>query len=337
MTTAFAMPRSGVVVVVLRLGSRVLSPSLTDQLRELRERLPGTTVLIAENPDGNAPSATREQAVDHVIRFDANLGYACAVNRAVAAVRPEPRTIVVITNDVNIQRGSLTDLVEALGKTTAGISAPMNETDGQLRCGGSWSRRWGWARHRVVESEFSSDQPIDVDWADGACLAIDGELFQTLDGFDGRTFLYGEDLLFCLRTRQQNRRVIVVPAVRIVQESGMRRRSGAHGYLIARNELLAMRQTSTAWRGALVVGAGRTVLEFTRVFAHPRAWRHHSRQTFGMSYGLLDALRNRYGPPPKRLAAWAQIPCIQRGSPTTEHREAIGRIDTSAGGLDDSC
>ncbi len=272
------------------------------------------SVVVAENSDGHQSVDLREAMVDLTIRFESNLGYAAAVNEAIRQQASASQVILVLTSDVAILRGSFTSLVAGFSDPTIGIVGPALQTNTETWLGGTWSPIWGWARHQVTNAlaDEADTEPVPTTWADGSCLAIDRSTYQLIGGFDERTFLYGEDLLFCLKTHQLGKRVVIATDVVVHQESGMTKRSGAHGYLLVRNEVLAARELSSKFGlRVIITGLVRSVLELKRATAHGSR-QHHLRQSLGMLWGVFDASRWRYGPPPKRLARMAKIPAINR-------------------------
>lgn len=57
---------------------------------------------------------------------------------------------------------------------------------------------------------------VDVDWLAGLFLAMRGETFRRLGGFDERYYLYCEDVDLCLRARAQGLRARLLTDVRII-------------------------------------------------------------------------------------------------------------------------
>jgi N-acetylglucosaminyl-diphospho-decaprenol L-rhamnosyltransferase len=303
-----------VAVVVLRLGSRPISQELTDALNRFRLECGPISIVVAENRDAEACEELDEATVDLTVRFESNLGYAAAMNEAIRQQGSDSQVILVLTNDVTICRGSFKALVARFDDPTIGIVAPALQTNSETWLGGTWSPTWGWARHQVSNgfNERAHHELLPTIWADGACLAIDRSAYEAIGGFDDRTFLYGEDLLFCLQARQMGKRVVIAPDVVLRQESGMSQRSGAHGYLLVRNEVLVARTVpGTRWLGVVASGVARSGLELLRSL-RGNAKRHHLKQSVGMMWGLFDAFRGHYGPPPDRLARMARIPAINR-------------------------
>jgi N-acetylglucosaminyl-diphospho-decaprenol L-rhamnosyltransferase len=306
-----------VLVVILRLGSHPLSQALDDAIRLLRAECSDISVVVAENADGDPTKDLFEPLLERVIKFPWNVGYAAAINAAVKTAGPTASIVLVMTDDVVLRNGSLSTLVQTCAKTSVGIAAPAVHTGPETWLGGSWHPTWGWARHRVQKAnEDPLAAEIITTWVDGACLAIDRVAFDEIGGFDERTFLYGEDLILCLQMKNLGRKIVVVPSVQIGQSSGMTKRSGAHGYLIIRNEILCS-QLLNGWPSAFGT-AGSSLLragaQLIGAFRSSSRRDHYLKQSLGMLWGIIDGVRGRFGPPPAKLAKWATIPNIDRPS-----------------------
>ncbi len=304
-------PESAVLVVVLRLGSPALSPELLESLSVLRQNYPVHSVVVVENADGRPAEPLDEPGVDATIRLSFNRGYAVAMNTAARSVDPDRFfCLLFITDDAVVSAGSLDRLLRPLSDDHIAITAPAIFTDGELRIGGTWNSTFGWSRH-IVAQHGEIDRTKTPVWADGACLAIKQHLFAELGGFDERTFLYVEDVQLGVRATLLGKRVAIIPEVVITQKSGMRNRSGAHGYLLIRNEMLSLRTMGHSVLPAAAVGTSRAALEVARSALTTGRRIHHLRQAVGMTWGVFHGLIRRSGPPPRLLAKWATIPAIE--------------------------
>jgi GT2 family glycosyltransferase len=308
-----------VAVIVLRLGTAPIRADLRGALQVLK-RSHQTHLVLAQNPltavdsvntdtDTDTDTNPEDEFFDEFVALPRNVGYAAAMNVGASLSGCRGADVLLfITNDVVPEYGSFSQLVD-LAQHKIGITAPViRESDQRWQEGGSWSTWFGWARHH-----YSSTAPLtdrSVDWADGACLAIARECFDAVGGFDSDTFLYGEDLQICVRVRQRGFQVVVSPSVMISQSSGMHRRSGAHGYLLLRNELLCARRTgsSVQFVGTLATSVLRVGIELARSLRSGTFRRHHFRQAVGMTLAVTDAIRRRVGLPPPFLLKWADIP-----------------------------
>jgi GT2 family glycosyltransferase len=66
-------------------------------------------------------------------------------------------------------------------------------------------------------NKASIDEPAPVDWASGAFLLFKAELYQQLNGFDERFFMYLEDVDICRRARDQfGEPVLYLPQLKAV-------------------------------------------------------------------------------------------------------------------------
>lgn len=77
-------------------------------------------------------------------------------------------------------------------------------------------------RYLMLDADWSVAQ--DVDWVVGGCFLIRRSLFERLQGFDERFFLFFEDADLCRRCRAQGMRVRFVPEARALDRP--RRLSG---------------------------------------------------------------------------------------------------------------
>jgi len=67
---------------------------------------------------------------------------------------------------------------------------------------------------RYLRSDEDPSTVTDTDWVVGACFLIRRSLFEELEGFDPRFFLFFEDTDLCRRCRQAGKRVVYFPSVR---------------------------------------------------------------------------------------------------------------------------
>jgi N-acetylglucosaminyl-diphospho-decaprenol L-rhamnosyltransferase len=68
--------------------------------------------------------------------------------------------------------------------------------------------------HRMPSS------PTAVGWVSGGALLIQRQLFNQLEGFDQRFFLYWEDVDLCRRAKQRGRQVILLPQAKVSHQRG---------------------------------------------------------------------------------------------------------------------
>ena len=97
----------------------------------------------------------------------------------------------------------------------------------------------------TVEEEmgqYDSDVPVDVDWASGACLAVDTAAYFEAGGLDETFFAHMEEIDLCWRLRLLGRRVVCVTGSTVYHLGGasLDAASPRKTYLNFRNNLLML-------------------------------------------------------------------------------------------------
>lgn len=190
------------------------APLLERCLDALPAALEGTAaeVVVVDNAsaDGSADVAARSA---RVVRNPANVGYARAMNQALAGTSAD--VLVALNPDTLPPPGSLATLVgRLLADPSVGLVAPrLVGPDGTAQ----WSarrfpslgvgaatcllpRRWqrgGLGRRLSLEAAAQPSAPTDVDWAIGAVHVIRAAALGGRAPYDERWFMYVEDLELC--------------------------------------------------------------------------------------------------------------------------------------------
>lgn len=108
------------------------------------------------------------------------------------------------------------------------------------------------------EENFAKEQTLqmlamhDVDWMVGACLFLRRELYETLQGFDERFFLFFEDIDLCRRCWEHGKRVVYMPEIRALDKK--QRLSGKNIFSLLTNWTTRVHAMSALkyfwkWRG----------------------------------------------------------------------------------------
>lgn len=249
-------------------------------------------IIVVDN-SGDMPRSKFEIVV--TLNPGRNIGYGPAVNLAIQhAISEGFRSTLVATQDLRMTPSSASELLGALWADgelalTAPLLAYREEPERVFSAGGELTP-WGQTRHPHQGwsmSRMSATSPYEVDWADGACLAVKNEPFERIGGFDESYFLYVEEVDLQLRLRQLGARIAVVPSAIAYQSPGNYTR-----YLKHRNLTYFTRKYPDSfhhwpWIPVLAKDSLKAILNGQRG------------DLFWGIRGYIDGRRRAMGPPPK--------------------------------------
>ncbi|MGC1185602.1 MAG: glycosyltransferase family 2 protein [Candidatus Dormiibacterota bacterium] len=208
------------------------------------------TVIDNFSDDGTADLVAREFPQVRLIRLQQNLGFAAANNRAATDLGGS--TLLLLNPDAVLVGNAAQVMVEALAEDPqrGAISPRIDRPDGRLDAAcrrtfptpliAFW-RLVGLSRLRPNNPRFGAynlthvavDQAMEIDSGSGACLLIRRTVWDQLQGFDAKFFMYGEDLDLCWRMYDRGFIVWYQPAARVVHRKGQSSRQDALAMLVA--------------------------------------------------------------------------------------------------------
>jgi GT2 family glycosyltransferase len=198
-------------------------------------------IMVFDNKSSDGTgSFLRAQTFEHILSKE-NIGFGAAVNRA--AARAEGQYLFILNPDTIVPPSALSRLLEyARNNPEAGIVAPaLCYPDGRSQLSarrlpsrrdilagrGSPLRIVGLADERKAGYiVHSGGEPMNVPAVSATAVLIETAFFRKLGGFDERFFMYMEDLDLCLRIKNENKGIILLPDVLVIhiwrQSSGKR-------------------------------------------------------------------------------------------------------------------
>ncbi len=195
-------------------------------------------VIVVDNasPDGTAELVAERFPWVRLVANPVNSGFAAAVNQGVRLARG--RVIVLLNPDTQLVGDALGRLVRFLDRhpTVGAVGPRLRYPDGRTQPS---RRRFPtlltgflestliqdyWRDNRVLRRYYvadrSDDEPQEVDWLVGACLAIRRDAFATVGLLDERFFLYSEEVEWFWRLRRAGWRVYYLPEAEVVHAEG---------------------------------------------------------------------------------------------------------------------
>lgn len=204
----------------------------------------GHDVVVVDNASGDGTAdlvATRFPWV-RLIREPLNRGFAGGVNRG---TRATSQPIVLFLNcDTVVHTGAIDRLAEVLRRTPrcAAVGGMLVDEHGSPQHGFHvrrfptlltwaadlllldhvWPGNPATRRYRAADVTAHARDPIDVDQPAAACLMVDREMFEQLNGFDeGFHPAWFEDVDFCQRIHAAGRRILFVPDAVFTHQGGV--------------------------------------------------------------------------------------------------------------------
>jgi hypothetical protein len=196
-------------------------------------------ILVVDNSPGHGLEEALADLRDSVRIMPApsNLGFAAACNWAAGQARGE--WILLVNPDVVVLPGAIQALLElARTRPDAGIYGGRTvNADGTLNPASCWRTLslWTLACRVLALDTLWPGSPLlnrqgyggwdrsgvaGVDVVSGCFMLISRALWDRLDGFDERFFVYGEDADLCLRARRLGYRPYITSQATVVHEGG---------------------------------------------------------------------------------------------------------------------
>jgi len=201
-------------------------------------------VLVDNGCTSGAVGDLPEDARLTVLTPSENLGFAGGVNHGASGARGD--LLALVNSDAVVAPDALSRLTEVALRPGVGIASGsirlasdpglMNSAGNPVHVVGlSWAGGLG-------ERADRHDEEKDVASASGACLVLEKELWERLDGFADEYFAYHEDVDLSWRTWMAGRRVVYVPSAVVVHHYEFSR-NPLKMYLLEKNRQVFVRTT----------------------------------------------------------------------------------------------
>lgn len=171
-----------------------------------------------------------------IIKNDQNYGYGKALNQGVK--RASGKYILLVNSDTQFNKYAIKDMVDRLRKDNKiGVLGPLivNEKGKMLQSISSMPLlpralvifsflRKIWPTnifHKIYHNENldrTREQVVDV--VGGVCILIKKSVFEKVDGFDERFFMYFEEADFCYRIKKLGYKIVFYPKAKIIHFEG---------------------------------------------------------------------------------------------------------------------
>lgn len=239
--------------------------------------LDGTHVVVVDN--GSEPAEVLEACHSHGVRamlLPENVGFAAAVNAAVAELDASYREVLLVNPDVTLDDAAVAGLRWKLEELDADAVCPLILVEGTNRMqggngGGPLSlgsvAAYYWFLSHVLPSVkgifLTRAQtrrvraPLQLDWLCMACLLVRREAFMTYGPVPEDEIVYSEDVAWGTRASAAGARLYFVPDITVEHRRGGSKGSSYEAYVGALHRLLRRRMTPAKARLAcFIVSSG---------------------------------------------------------------------------------
>ncbi len=225
-------------VIIVNYNVRQFLENALISLYRAMANIEGEIFVVDNASDDGSVEMVREKFPGVIlIESKANLGFARANNLALKQSRG--KHVLLINPDTVVQEDTLQVMLEFFRKNaSAGLAGcKILNPDGsfQLPCRRSFPTPWvAFTKISGLSSLFprsrlfakynltylSQDETYEVDAVSGSFMMISREAYQLTGGLDEAFFMYGEDLDWCYRVKQQGCKVYYVHATQIIHFKG---------------------------------------------------------------------------------------------------------------------
>jgi GT2 family glycosyltransferase len=212
----------GVSFIILNYRSELYLKKCISSITENFTSIDHEIIII--NNDEKAISTIKGDENIHIFNQRKNLGFSKACN--IGASVSSKEILFFLNPDTEILFFGLDQIIEKLSDDSNGIVSPILITENNQLQAWSFGRKitpFGIILNNLGFAEkniFPQEKILETDWVSGAAFAIKKTLFEEIGGFDEKFFMYFEDVDLCKRVRDKNKKILVLPNLRVLHLEG---------------------------------------------------------------------------------------------------------------------
>jgi GT2 family glycosyltransferase len=211
--------------------------SLLNLLASLEQQiLKPSHVFITDNNSEQALSLKNYSFPVQVTKLNENKGFAAGANVALKnAISNNFSNLMLLSQDVILDSSSAEQMVSEVVRSKGVVFPTMynRNTNKVFSKGGSVNKMLGSIKLST------SNTPKNPEWADGSCLVFTKEVFNTINGFYEKFFMYFEDVDFCYRLKSKGF------ALKHVDTKVSQTPNGPNPLIRSRNSVIFARRTGS--------------------------------------------------------------------------------------------
>lgn len=180
-------------------------------------------VLVVNNDKKNIELKKRFKLNLKIIENDTNLGFGRACN--VGAQKAKGEILFFLNPDTQLQQSSFKDIYQMFTKNSKLAIIGVNMIDFKSKKTQPWinGKKTSLLKillKKLTKKYWNSLKPLYLDWVSGGGMFVKKSLFEKINGFDEKFFMYFEDQDFCLRLKDQGFLCLFYPNFKIIHHNG---------------------------------------------------------------------------------------------------------------------
>lgn len=188
------------------------------------------TIVVNNDAKADLVRMAKKYAKVKIYNRGKNSGFGAACNYG--ARKSKGEFILFLNPDTQFLGDYVDDIIAKFKKSDRKISiiGPRLITDKgetQAWCAGKdltirerIKNKFGLVESRKI---WESKDDVLTDWVSGSALAMKKEIFEKVEGFDGKIFMYGEDLDLCAKVRDLGYEILYWPKAAVLHSRGKSR------------------------------------------------------------------------------------------------------------------
>ena len=202
---------------------RYLEVCLDGLFKDLKDSGLKYKVLVLDNNSDDDLSDTEEKYSGEEISFsnsDKNLGFGGGHN--FLSKKTDSKFVLILNSDIKfIQPDTVKNLYERLiSKSEFSVAGPkllLEDLSCQEFDHGELHGIYSWMKNNYGSSYWKPrDSEAEAAWVSGAVFLCDKKVFEKVNGFDEKFFLYKEEEDLCKRIREDGFKILYFPEVRVL-------------------------------------------------------------------------------------------------------------------------
>ncbi len=211
-------------IIIVNFNTRDLLKNCLDSIFNNCQGSDLEIIVVDNNSQDNSVKILQDDFSNKIklITNNKNIGFGPANNQGAKYARG--KYLFFLNSDTVIKENIFVPLVNFLDKNKkVGIISPklfLEDGSEQKYAFGKFPTLFSVIIEKFKRTEIKNSEPFEVDWVSGAALIIRKDIFNKINGFDKKYFMYFEDIDLCKRVKDLDYKVKVFPKVTLVHLGG---------------------------------------------------------------------------------------------------------------------